>query len=253
VIATTRNPEKLSELAEMEAQVLRVEVLEPATLEPLGAMVAAGARVVHSIPVVEGAEGWLDPTPQLLEALGGRASRVIYLSTTGVYGAARDVDETTPVAPEGRTGHLRVAAEQAVAGGEWSWLILRPGAIYGPGRGVHESIRRGRYRLVGGGGNFVSRIHVDDLAEMVLAALDSGVTGSYPVADEEPCTSGEMATYCAELLGVPTPPSVGPDGVHHTRRTNRRVDGSAIRRRLGVKLRFPSYRVGVRAALEAST
>jgi nucleoside-diphosphate-sugar epimerase len=253
VIATTRKPENLSELAEMGVRVFRVEVLEPETLEPLGKLVTAGARVVHSIPVVEGAEGWLDPTPRLLEALGGKPSRIIYLSTTGVYGGAPRVDETTPPAPESETGRLRLAAELAVAGGEWSSLVLRPGAIYGPGRGVHESIRRGRCRLVGDGGNFVSRIHVDDLAEMVLAGLDSGVTGFYPVADEEPCTSREMAAYCAGLLGVPLPPSVDAEGVHHTRRANRRVDGSAIRELLGVKLRFPSYRGGVRAALEAGT
>lgn len=251
VLATTRTPEKLSTLAQLEARVIRLEVREPSTLKALAPAVAPGARVVHSIPVVSSGGTPLDPTPLLLEALGAKPSRVIYLSTTGVYGGRVDVDETTPAAPDGEAERLRLAAEQAIARGRWSSLILRPGAIYGPGRGVHESIRRGRYRLVGDGSNSVSRIHVDDLAEIVLAGLDSTVAGTFPVADEEPCTAREMAEFCAELLGMTLPPSVAPDEVHHTRRANRRVDGSAIRGALGVKLRFPSYRIGVRAALAA--
>ena len=68
-------------------------------------------------------------------------------------------------------------------------MILRPAAIYGPGRGVHVSMEEGRFRFVGGGDNFVSRIHVDDLAAHVEAALLSDITGAWPVADEHPCTS----------------------------------------------------------------
>lgn len=251
VLCTTRNPLKLEDLAARGAVVARLDVLEPATLAELGRLVTAPARVLHSIPVIDSDRGPLDPTPLLLEALQGRIERLVYLSTTGVYGAATTVDETTPPAPLGERERLRLEAERAVAAGDWSWLVLRPAAIYGPGRGVHESLRSGRYRLAGGGENLVSRIHVEDLAAVVVAALDSKLTGAYPVADLEPCTAREMAEFCARLLGLPPPDSVDPTAVHRTRQVSRRVDGTAILRLLGLTLQYPSYRVGVPAALAA--
>ncbi len=252
VLATTRDPRKLEEIAALGGVVLRLDVFEPETLRRLRQAVAEPVRVLHSIPVVDGPEGPLDPTPRLLEALSGRIRRLVYLSTTGVYGAARVVDETTPVAPLGGRERLRVEAEQAVLGGDWPALVLRPAAIYGPGRGVHESIRLGRYRLAGDGANFVSRIHVDDLAAICQAALASEITGAYPVADEEPCSSRLMAAFCASLLGLPLPEPADPAALHRTRQVDRRVDGRAILRLLSLTLRYPSYRTGVPAALAAA-
>mgnify|MGYP000123796959 CR=1 FL=1 len=249
VLATTRNPQKLEEVAALGGLILRLEVFEEETLRRLSEAAPGEVRLLHSIPVVEDSDGPFDPTPELLEALGGRIRRLVYLSTTGVYGAATHVDETTPAAPLGERERLRVAAEQAVLGGEWSALVLRPAAIYGPGRGVHESMRQGRYRLAGDGCNFVSRIHVEDLAAIAEAALDSELTGVYPVADAEPCTARRMAEFCAGLLGLPVPESVQADGLHRTRQVDRRVDGGAILRLLGVELSYPSYRVGVPASL----
>jgi hypothetical protein len=90
---------------------------------------------------------------------------------------------------------------------------------------------------------------VDDLAAVAEAALLSALTGAYPVADEEPCTSLEIARFCAGLLGLPLPAPVPEDQVSETRRADRRVDGRAIVRLLGVSLRYPSYRQGIPAAL----
>jgi nucleoside-diphosphate-sugar epimerase len=112
---------------------------------------------------------------------------------------------------------------------------------------------RGDFRLVGDGSNFVSRIHVDDLAAHAEAALMSDVTGAYPVADEEPCQSREIAQFCAGLLGLPMPSTVDTEDVHDTRRADRRVDGRAIRKLLGITLSYPSYRVGVPASNDVTT
>jgi nucleoside-diphosphate-sugar epimerase len=188
--------------------------------------------VLHSIPE-PGAADLLTRNPP---------ARVVYLSTTGVYGMAQAVDETTvPAAPRTNRELARVSEEQAVLSGPWSALVLRPAAIYGPGRGVHASMRAETFRL---SGDFVSRIHVDDLAAHCVAGLLSSVTGAYPVADEKPCTSREIAEYCAELMSLPVPEALG-----EIRRANRRVDGSAIRRLLGIQLRYPSYREGIAACL----
>jgi nucleoside-diphosphate-sugar epimerase len=110
-------------------------------------------------------------------------------------------------------------------------------------------MRRGDFSLPGDGSNFVSRIHVDDLAAVAEAAMLSDVTGAFPVADDEPCTSREIAEFCAALLAVPMPPAVSISSLHQTRRANRRVNGAAIRNLLGVRLEFPSFRVGIPASL----
>jgi nucleoside-diphosphate-sugar epimerase len=229
VTATTRTPARLASLAQLGATVI--------TLDDLTAHLHPGVLVLHSIAPPEPA--------RLLDALGAAPARIVYISTTGVYGTASDVNATTPVDPHSDRARPRLEAEQRVAAGPWSSLILRPAAIYGPGRGVQESLPRGAYYA---GDNYVSRIHVEDLAAHAEAALLSDLEGAYPVADEEPCTTREIAEFCARLLHLP---SVHQPALRTTARatSNRRVDGSAIRRALGITLAYPSYRTGIPASL----
>lgn len=228
VTATTRHPQRL---AGLDAEIIGTD--------DLARCVRPGMLVLHSIPP--------DGPADLLRPLRNMAKRVVYLSSTAVYGEASIVNATTPV--DERTGRAwtRLEAERAVAEGPWSTLILRPAAIYGPGRGVQESIQRGEHSL---SDRFVSRIHVEDLAAHVEAGLLSSICGAYPVADEEPCTSREIAEFCARLLNVPVT-GAGQKGTDRMPRfaNNRRVDGSAIRKALGITLTYPSYRVGIPAAL----
>ncbi len=217
-----------------------LDVNDAASLERWGKSIGPEVVVLHSIPV-----------PGVMEMLRKNPpARVVYLSTTGVYGAATMGDETTPGAPRTERELLRVEEERQVLDGPWSSLILRPAAIYGPGRGIHASMREGNYHLSGDGTNFVSRIHVDDLARITAAAMVSDLIGAYPVADDEPCTSREIAEYCAKLLNLPLPETASPESLGETRRADRRVNGSAIRRLLGVTLHYPNYRAGIAATLE---
>jgi nucleoside-diphosphate-sugar epimerase len=231
VIATTRHPQRLSTLG--------ADVIDASDVAH---HVRPGMLVVHSIPP----EGPSD----LLAPLRGNARRIVYISSTAVYGGANIVNETTPSDGSTEKARARLDAEREIAEGPWSTLILRPAAIYGPGRGVQESIQRGEHSM---SDRFVSRIHVDDLAAHVQAALLSDVTGAYPVADEEPCTSREIAEFCSRLLNVPLE-GKGHEQADRMPRfaNNRRVDGSAIRKLLGIGLQYPSYRVGVPAALAAA-
>jgi nucleoside-diphosphate-sugar epimerase len=218
---------------------IQLDVNEPKTLEGLSDILSPSLVVLHSIPV-----------PGVIDTLRRNPpARVVYLSTTGVYGAAAVVDGDTPVAPRTEREMLRVNEERAVQEGPWSSLVLRPAAIYGPGRGVPTSMREGKFQLMGDGSNYVSRIHVDDLARHAEAALVGDLTGAYPVADEEPCTSREIAGYCARLLAVPMPPPASAESLGETRRANRRVDGSAIRRLLNLTLLYPTYREGIAACV----
>ena len=228
VTATTRHPLGLSGL---DAEVI--------STGELGSHVRPGMLVLHSIPP--------DGPADLLEPLRSMARRMVYLSSTAVYGAAGVVDEHTPVDGSTERARERLDAERAVAQGPWSTLILRPAAIYGPGRGVQESILRGEHSL---SDRFVSRIHVEDLAAHVVAGLLSDLSGAYPVADEEPCTSREIAEFCARLLHVPVTGGQKASDRMPRFANNRKVDGSAIRRALGITLTYPSYRVGIPASLK---
>ena len=239
VFGTSRHPDRLRSIPGLE--VVHLDVSEPYSMN----FIPPGALVLHSIPPVEGE----DPE-SIPRALASRPARVVYLSTTGVYGDQRDVDASTFPAPRHGREEQRLAAEAAISKGPWSSMILRPAAIYGPKRGVHVSMAEGRFRLVGAGDNFVSRIHVDDLATHAEAALLSDVIGAWPVADDYPCTSREIAAYCSDLLKVPMPEMMSRDEAHPTRRADRRVDGRAVREKLGIRLAFPSFREGIPASLK---
>ena len=202
-----------------------------------------------------------DPVREMygLVALGGR--RIVYVSSTGVYapGGGAWVDESWPLAPSTETGRARLAAERALAEAAATVpahamftsppdniAMLRAAGIYGPGRGLVERMRAGTYRIVGDGRAHVSRIHVDDLVETIVAAGESRAAGAFNVADDDPAPIGEVADAVAASLGLPPPPrvpveSVGAD-VAGMLTADRRIANGRIKRELGVVLRYPSWR-----------
>jgi len=232
--------------------MLPLDVTDERSLANFAEKIQPGLAVLDCIPLLQYGSSLYDPTPAILTAFEERPpTRFVYLSSTSVYGARHIINDRTPPAPRTHREIVRLEAERAVAHGHWPSLILRPAAIYGPGRGVHESMRHGTFRVPEGGGGSISRIHVDDVAEIVATGLLSNVTGAFPVADEHPCPSLEVAEFCAGALGLPTPSAAPPELLSETLRNDRRVDGSAIRRLLGIRLRYPSYREGIPACLAA--
>jgi nucleoside-diphosphate-sugar epimerase len=171
--------------------------------------------------------------------------RVVYVSSTGVYGGRTDVDWDTPAEPNDERGRLRLQEERWIGAGPWTSLILRAAAIYGPGRGVHAAIREGKTPR-GAGSGIASRIHVEDLAAIVEAGLFADLQGAWPVADDVPCSSAEIARWCVKLLQLKAVKEYEMPG-----RTisGRKVDGRKIREMLGVDLKYPSWRTGIEASL----
>lgn len=218
----------------------QIDFTQPHAIHDLRQLTPLESVVLHSIPSLAN-----HADAALLQGLEGKATRVVYLSTTGVYGAATHVDEATPIAPRTGREQARADTEAAVQRGPWQSLVLRPAAIYGPDRGVHISMAQGLYTLHGDGSNYISRIHVDDLARLTSAALLSALTGAYPVADLQPCTSREIAEYCATRFHLSPPVTADQENVPATRRNNRQVDGRAIFQLLGVQLKYPSYVEGL--------
>lgn len=227
------------------ARCVTVNTATPSGMRDLLPHLCGGMRILHSIPTGEG-------THLLLDALRPfHPSRLVYLSTTGVYGAAESVDARTPAAPNTERDAARLETERLLSAEAWPTLILRPAAIYGPGRGVHTSARSGIFRPPPGGDRLISRIHVDDLANQALAALRTQITGAFPTADEEPCPSSTVAAFAFAALGVPFATGLRESTSRDERKTGRRVDGSACRDALGLPLAYPTYREGVLACLRA--
>lgn len=180
---------------------------------------------------------------RLAPALAGAAS-VTYVSSTGVYGERTGhLDDRTPVAdPPGPRARRILEAEQA-----WRAIgatVLRCPGIYGPERGLHRRILRGEHKIPGDGSRTLSRIHVEDLASLLLAAAEKrGET--YVVGDLSPVPHIDVVRFVCEQRGLPLPPAVPWESVHETLRADRAVDASRALAELGVTLRYPSYREGM--------
>lgn len=179
-----------------------------------------------------------------------------YLSTTGVYGdhGGEWVDETTTPRPDQPRSVSRLAAERA-----WQAMgatVFRLPGIYGPGRSAIDRVQAGTALRIDKPGQVFSRIHVEDLAAAVLAATAHPSRGAiFNVADDLPASNGEVIAYACKLLGLPVPPVLPWDEVAPTMSAmarsfyaeNRRVRNDRLKRELGVTLRHPTYREGLRA------
>ena len=183
-----------------------------------------------------------------------------YLSTTGVYGdhGGALVDENTPTAPTSERARRRVVAEREwLAFGEERGVavqIFRLAGIYGPGRNVLDDLKEGTAKRIVRPGQLFSRIHVEDIAAVLRAALitHSG-SAIYNVCDDEPAPPAEVVSYAAGLLGIEPPPEIPFEQAALSPMAlsfwadNKRVDNRRIKEELGVSLAYPTYREGLKA------
>ncbi|MBB4633821.1 SDR family NAD(P)-dependent oxidoreductase [Sphingosinicella soli] len=212
--------------------------------------IANASHIVSSVPP----EG--DHDPVLLRhgaALAASGVPLLYLSSTGVYGDTGGawVDETAPV------GHGRRSARSA-ADLTWQGMgarVLRLPGIYGPGRSALERVRAGTAQRIDAGGQVFSRVHVDDVVAAVIAAFGAG-PGVWNIGDDLPAPGHEVTAFACRLAGAAPPPLIP---VAEARLSppargfyaeSRRVANGKMKRDLGIRLRYPDYRSGLRACLE---
>jgi nucleoside-diphosphate-sugar epimerase len=160
--------------------------------------------------------GTRDPRlKQFLEAATGRVRRLVYISTSGVYGdcGGRWIDEDEPLKPQTDRARRRLDAEQALAAvKELETVVLRVPGIYGPGRLPVERLRSGQPVLRVEDSPWSNRVHADDLTTAAVMAADRGTAGAaYNVSDGHPTTMTDYFLSCARLLRLPQPPQVGID------------------------------------------
>lgn len=250
IIGTTRNPAK--------ADQFRREGVEP-LLWPgdLDWVLEEATHILCSAAPDAKGDPFLQAVPEIAKS---KAGWVGYLSTTGVYGDHDGgwVDEATPLTPQSARGRQRVLAE-----GQWLATglpvhIFRLAGIYGPGRGPFEKVRDGTARRIIKPGQVFSRIHVDDIAQVLEASIHHPNPGAaYNVCDDNPCPPQEVIGYAAQLLGMPEPPAVPFEEVAPTMTPmalgfyseSKKVRNDRIKEELGVKLLYPDYPQGLAALL----
>ncbi len=220
------------------------------------AAVGRADAVLSSAPPGDEGDPVLARYGRVLDEAG--AAWIGYLSSTGVYGDAGGawVDEDAPLALGAGRRSARAAADiqwrERFAGRA---RVFRLPGIYGPGRSAVERVREGRAHRIDLPEQVFSRVHVEDIAGAVLASLD-GPSGAFNVADDEPCSQNAVVEEACRLLRVAPPPLVGLDeaGLSPMARgfyaENRRVANGRAKRALGWRLRFPTYREGLRRLVE---
>ena len=251
IIRTTRSADKAARLEAEDVEAM-VWPGSPLTLD----------RATHLLTSVAPDD---DGDPVIAEA--GRALRdardlewVGYLSTTGVYGDTGGdwVDETSPLRPSTDRGKARVAAEHAWRSLNLPLHIFRLAGIYGPGRGPFQKVRNGTARRIIKEGQVFSRIHVDDIAQVLAASIRRPDPGAiYNVCDDDPAPPQDVIAHAAKLLGLPPPPAVpfAEADLSPMARSfyaeSKRVRNDRIKDELGVDLMYPTYRKGLAALLAA--
>jgi nucleoside-diphosphate-sugar epimerase len=256
VIAITRSPERAERLAAEGVEPLVADVLDPATLTRL----PLAATVLYAVGYDRAAGAsrrtvYVGGLQSVLAALPAATGKLIYVSSTGVYGPSDDdwVDELTPCRPEREGGQACLEAEGLLAAhplGQHS-VVLRMAGLYGPDRLPNAAdLRLGR-PLAAPEHGYLNLIHVDDAASVVLAAEARAPLPSLFVAsDGNPVLRREYYAELARRLDAPSPQYASPtsDSPATARASaSKRVRNTRLVQQLAVRFDYPSYREGLAA------
>jgi nucleoside-diphosphate-sugar epimerase len=267
IVGTTRSAKNAAALSSRQFgdNVVEMLVFDGTVASPeLAAAIADAAVLMVSIAPDQD----IDPVlAHLRDAIAAapRLQSIIYLSTIAVYGnhEGRWIDEATPLAPAITRAASRIDAEAA-----WQALgeahdvpvaIIRIAGIYGPGANALEAVKARRARRIIKPGQVFNRIHVADLAQIIDRAVHMALTrregGIFNAADDEPTAPGDPIVFAANLLGVVPPPEIAFEEAKKTMTAlaisfygeSKRVRNDRIKSVLGVALRYPTFREGLRA------
>ncbi len=205
--------------------------------------------VLSSVPPSgEGTDPVLD---RYGDSIGGKW--LAYLSSTGVYGDTGGawVDESAPIGTGRRTARSECDARWLGRGAR----VFRLPGIYGPGRSALDRVRDGSAKRMAVPNQVFSRVHVDDIAAGVLAALDAP-PGAYNLSDDSPCSQNRVIEEACRLLGQEPPPMQSLEDANLSPMAlafyteNRRVANGKAKRVLGWRPLHATYRHGLRYCLE---
>ncbi len=260
VFGTTRSAASITEIEEAGVR----GIIWPG--EDVSGALAMSSHVLISIAPGEDGDLVLAKCADDFARKSGSLEWIGYLSTTAVYGDHQGgwVDESTPLNPSTKRGKWRVEAENG-------WLdlaqqynlplsIFRLAGIYGPGRGPFEKVQSGTARRIERPGQVFSRIHVDDIVQVLMASIEKPDSCAvYNVCDDEAAAPQDVISYAADLLGMPQPGVEDFDKAEMTPMArsfyseSKRVSNARAKKWLVVTLKYPTYREGLLALLHRGT
>jgi hypothetical protein len=262
---TVRDSKRAADLnAKADGQVRALFFDGKSTSDDLQAAVAQAEMILISIPPDERGDPVLAVYGTSLTR-SGQIRTIAYLSTIGVYGNYDGawVDENAECRPSDVRNRQRLAAERSWQGLSTSSgipvAILRLAGIYGPGRNALKNLRHGTAKRIVKPGQVFNRIHVTDIAQAIDAAFNRCANGIFNIADDEPSPPGDLIVYAAKLLNIEPPPEIRFDqarsGMSEIAESFyldvKRVSNAKLKTMLGVRLRYPTYREGLSAILDA--
>jgi len=261
IFAVTRDIEKSCKLRERGILPVIADIMDPGTLKNLPEADAVLFAVGHDRRSNRSIRQlYVDGLQHVLEHLPTGVKRLIYVSSTGVYGQSDGtwVDEQAECEPIREGGQACRQAELLLRShplGERS-LILRMAGIYGPGRIPRRRELKAGLPIEAPSEGYLNLIHVDDAARVVIAAeKHARVPDLYCVSDGHPVIRREYFHELAALLDAPkptfrTPPADSPAAERAG--ASKRVSNRRMLAELGVELQYPSYREGLAAIVQAS-
>ena len=261
VSGTTRSNEKKQSLRSRGVQAYIFDYEHPLP-DPAFILEDTTHLIISTPPSDEGDPAFISHAQDILKLKN--LQWVGYLSTTGVYGN-RDgdwVNENSELRPSSKRGSRRVKAEE-----QWQSLyknhdlplhIFRLAGIYGPGRSALDTVRVGTARRINKPGHIFSRIHVEDITNILLASMAKPNPGAiYNVCDDNPAPSHEIISYACEILGRPEPELINFDEADMTPMArsfysdNKLVNNNRIKEELDVQLKYPNFKEGLKACMDA--
>jgi len=258
VVAVTRTEENAESFRREGFEPLLADVTRPETLADLpeaDTLLYAVGYDRSAEPTIH--EVYAGGIRRVLAAASEAIHRVVYISTTGVYGDAGGdwVDEQTEPSPSRDGGKASLAAEAALGEGPWAdrGVALRLAGIYGPNRVPYLDKLRAGEPIAAPSVGWLNLIHVDDAATAVLAAANAEAPPRVVcVSDGQPPRRRDYYAEVARLLGAAPPIfTEPPTGSPRAARAaaDKRVRNKLLTGELGVSLRFPTYREGLAAIL----
>ena len=263
ISATATSPEGAARIAALGYTAHLFDGAAHAASPALTAAINSATHIVSSAPPSPSGDPILAHLAPTLAA-SPTLTWLAYLSTIGVYGdhAGAWIDETTPATPRSPRSQRRASAESA-----WltlgrsvnkTALIFRIAGIYGPGRSAIDTVLNGTARRLIKPGQVFNRIHRDDIASMLAAAIARTPSHTiYNVCDDEPAPPQDVIAYAASLLGRPIPPDIPYDPATLTEMAasfyseNKRCSNARAKSDLAWQPAFPTYREGLTAIAAA--
>lgn len=261
VAGVVRSPESAVALKAAGVQPVRCDL----DVDDLPGLPSRGAALFYLAPPVDVGTDDLRIERVLAHLeITGVPARFLYMSTTGVYGdcGGRWIDESAPLNPYTHRAQRRISAECAVR--KWCrergipWVILRVPAIYGPGRLLIERLKSGQPTVRPEQCSYTNRIHVHDLVTVCRTAMARAPGDSvYNVSDGNPSTITDYLFQLAELTGLPPPPLISMQEAEKSLspslmsflKESKRIHNLKMLEELGVMLRYPDLKSGLKASL----